>query len=66
MEDLSSEQAKDIVRAFPEQGGQEEQEIVGAIFDQDEALDFLKWLMSDEARAIAQQLREQQEAGEQE
>ena len=62
MSELSSEQGKEIVRSFPNQtGGGSEQEIVGIITDQDEALNFLEWLMSPEAREIGRRIREKQE-----
>ncbi|MBO0783318.1 MAG: hypothetical protein J2P37_31275 [Ktedonobacteraceae bacterium] len=59
--DLSAQQAMDEIRSWgthPEQASQGESEIVGAIFDQDEARKFLEWLGSPEARAIGQRLRE--------
>jgi hypothetical protein len=48
----------DIVRSYPETN-EGQSEIVGAIFDQDEARTFLEWLCSDEVRAIREQLRAQ-------
>lgn len=61
--ELSSKQAKDIVRSFPDQvgGGEQEQEVVGIITDQAQALNFLEWLMSPEAREIGRQIREKQD-----
>lgn len=59
--ELSSKQAKDIVRSFPDQVGGGEQEPVGIITDQAEVLNFLEWLMSPEAREIGRQIREKQE-----
>jgi hypothetical protein len=61
MSELSAEQAKNIVRSYPDAPQDGENEVVGAIFDQDEALTFLNWLCSPEARAIGQQIRDQRE-----
>lgn len=55
--ELTANEAIEEVRSW-ESTGEGECEVVGAIFDQDEAVAFLEWLMSDEARAIGQRLRE--------
>lgn len=55
--ELTSEQAIEEVRSWEITGGGK-REVVGAIFDQDEARAFLEWLCSDEAREIGRRLRE--------
>lgn len=56
--ELRSEEAKDIVRSYLNEDSSGEQSIAGAIFDRDQALDFLQWMMSPEAKEIGRKLRE--------
>lgn len=56
--EIDAEQAKNVCRNYLRSEQTEEQEIAGIITDKDEAMDFLQWLMSSEAREIGRQLRE--------
>jgi ABC-type Fe3+ transport system substrate-binding protein len=63
--ELSAEEARNVIRSYVKPD-EEQPGIVGAIFDQDEALAFLQWLCSDEVQEIRKQLRAQRTSTEDE
>ena len=57
--ELSAEEAKDIIRTYPEGASGGNTQIAGVIFDQDEARALLEWLCGDEGQALIAQLQAQ-------